>query len=192
MPAIIGRATKLLIVMGGAYPVTAPRSPRTEWRAPEVEVRLRAMDDVLGYEGKHVVVTGAASGMGEQGARICHELAANVTALDLKPVSTPVKTSLTIDLLDQGSIDSVVAEIDGPVASLFSCAGLPGPPFTDLQVATVNFIGARQLIEGLLPKMPEGASISCIASGAGVGWQQELETYGPLLATTSFADAVAW
>ena len=39
--------------------------------------------------------------------------------------------------------------------------------------------------------MPEGSSIACIASGAGVGWQQELETYAPLLATTSFADAVA-
>ena len=67
------------------------------------------MDDVLGYEGKHVVVTGAASGMGEQVARILHELGANVTALDLKPVSTPVKTSLTLDLLDQASIDGVVA-----------------------------------------------------------------------------------
>jgi NAD(P)-dependent dehydrogenase (short-subunit alcohol dehydrogenase family) len=150
------------------------------------------MDDVLGYEGKHVVVTGAASGMGEQVARICHELGANVTALDLKPVSTPVKTSLTLDLLDQGSIDGVVAEIEGPIDSVFSCAGLPGPPFSDVQVATVNFIGARHLIEGLLEQMPEGSSISCIASGAGVGWQQELETYAPLHATTSFAEALAW
>ena len=56
----------------------------------------------------------------------------------------------------------------------------------------MNFIGARHLIEGLLPKMPEGSSISCIASGAGVGWQQELETYAPLLATTSFDDGVEW
>jgi NAD(P)-dependent dehydrogenase (short-subunit alcohol dehydrogenase family) len=150
------------------------------------------MDDVLGYEGKHVVVTGAASGMGEQVARICHELGAHVTALDLKPVSTPVKTTLTIDLLDPSSIDDVVGAIEGPVDSVFSCAGLPGPPFTDLQVATVNFIGARHLLESLLPKLPEGASVACIASGAGVGWQQELATYAPLLATTSFAEALAW
>jgi len=150
------------------------------------------MNDVLGYEGKHVVVTGAASGMGEQVARICHELGARVTALDVKPVSTPVTASLTLDLLDPASIDAVVARIDGPVDSVFSCAGLPGPPFTDVQVATVNFVGARALIEGLLPKMPEGASISCIASGAGVGWQQELETYAPLLATTSFAEGLQW
>jgi len=74
-----------------------------------------------------VVVTGAASGMGEQVARILHELGANVTALDLKPVSTPVKTSLTLDLLDQASIDGVVGQLDGPIDSVFSCAGLPGP-----------------------------------------------------------------
>ena len=150
------------------------------------------MDDVLGYEGKHVVVTGAASGMGEQVARICHELGARVTGLDVKPVSTPVARSITLDLLNAASIDAVIAEMAGPVDSVFSCAGLPGPPFTDLQVATVNFIGARTLIEGLLDKMPEGASVSCIASGAGVGWQQELATFAPLLATETFADAVAW
>jgi NAD(P)-dependent dehydrogenase (short-subunit alcohol dehydrogenase family) len=150
------------------------------------------MDDVLGYEGKHAVVTGAASGMGEQVARICHELGANVTALDVKPVSTPVKTSIALDLLDPASIDSAVAQIDGPVDAVFSCAGLPGPPFSDLQTAIVNFIGARALIEGLLAKIPEGGAVACIASGAGVGWQQELANYAPLLATETFEDAVAW
>ncbi len=150
------------------------------------------MDDVLGYEDRHVVVTGAASGMGEQVARICHELGARVTALDLKAVTTPVTASLELDLGSRASIEVVVAAIDGPVDSIFSCAGLPGPPFSDVQVATVNFIGARALIDGLLDRMPEGSSVSCIASGAGIGWQQELEMYAPLLATEGFDEAVAW
>ena len=150
------------------------------------------MDDVLGYEGKHVVVTGAASGMGEQVARICHELGANVTALDLKPVSTPVKTSLTLDLLDQGSIDGVVAEIEGPIDSVFSCAGLPGPPFADLDVLLVNFIGARHLIEQLVPRMPEGAAIASIASNAGLGWQQQVATLMPFIVTDGFDAGKAW
>src|SRR4029078_8725747 len=154
IPANSGRATKLVMRMHPVYPIG--------WRGSRPVVSLRPMDDVLRYEGKDVVVTGAASGMGEQVARILHELGANVTALDLKPVSTPVKTSLTLDLLDQASIDGVVGQLDGPIDSVFSCAGLPGPPFTDLQTAIVNFIGARHLIEGLLPKMPEGSSISCI------------------------------
>src|SRR5215213_11709560 len=105
------------------YPLPGGRTPArsAHWRAWRAIVRLRPMDDVLGYEGKHAVVTGAASGMGEQVARICHELGANVTALDLKPVSTPVKTSITLDLLDRASIDSVVEQIDGPVDAMFSC-----------------------------------------------------------------------
>lgn len=37
------------------------------------------MKDVLRYEGKSVVVTGAASGMGEATARILVELGAQVT-----------------------------------------------------------------------------------------------------------------
>ena len=179
MPARRGRATKLLMRMAPGV----PDAGRASIDRCGAVVSLGPMDDVLGYEGKHAVVTGAASGMGEQVARICHELGANVTALDLKPVSTPVKTSIELDLLDHASIDSVVAQIDDPVDAVFSCAGLPGPPFTDLQTAIVNFIGARTLMEGLLPKIPEGGAIACIASGAGVGWQQELANYAPLLAT---------
>ena len=147
------------------------------------------MDDVLGYEGKHVVVTGAASGMGEQVARICHELGANVTALDLKPVSTPVKTSITLDLLDQASIDGVVEQIDGPVDAVFSCAGLPGPPFTDLQTGDRELHRRPHAHRGAAAEDARGRAIACIASGAGVGWQQELANYAPLLATTTFEDA---
>src|SRR4029078_9026539 len=155
IPANSGRATKLVMRMHPVYPIG--------WRGSRPVVSLRPMDDVLRYEGKHAVVTAAASGMGEQVARICHELGANVTALDLKPVSTPVKTSITLDLLDHTSIDSVVEQIAGPVDAVFSCAGLPGPPFTDLQTGIVNFVGARTLMDGLLPKKAAGADIACSA-----------------------------
>ena len=150
------------------------------------------MDDVLGYEGKRVVVTGAASGMAEQAAMILTELGAEVIALDIKPVSAPVAAAIEVDLGDRASIDAALAAIDGGIDSVFSCAGLPGPPFTDVQVVTVNFIGARHLIEGLLDQMPSGSSVGCIASAAGIGWQQQIEMFAPLLATTSFEDAVAW
>ena len=150
------------------------------------------MDDVLGYEGKRVVVTGAASGMAEQAAIILSDLGAEVIALDIKAVSAPVKTAIEIDLGDRTSIDAALAAIDGPVDAVFSCAGLPGPPFTDVEVVTVNFIGARHLIEGLVDQMPSGSAVACIASAAGIGWQQQIETFAPLLATETFEDAVAW
>ena len=42
------------------------------------------MDDVLGYEGKKVLVTGAASGMGAATASILSELGAEVHGLDIQ------------------------------------------------------------------------------------------------------------
>ena len=42
------------------------------------------MNDVLQYEGKRVIVTGAASGMGAATAEILVELGAEVHAIDIK------------------------------------------------------------------------------------------------------------
>jgi NAD(P)-dependent dehydrogenase (short-subunit alcohol dehydrogenase family) len=68
------------------------------------------------------------------------------------------------------------ARVRTPVHAFFNCAGLPGPPFSDLDVMLVNFVGARHLIEQVLPKMPEGSAIAYVASNAGLGWQQHLGT----------------
>lgn len=150
------------------------------------------MDDVLGYAGKHVIVTGAASGMGEAAARLLIDVGALVTALDVKETALPVHRQLHVDLRDPDAITTAAAEVDGPVQAVFSVAGLPGPPFSDLDTITVNFIGARLLIESLLPKMAPGGAIVCVASNAGLGWQQELDVLLPFVSTPGFAEAVAW
>ncbi len=150
------------------------------------------MDDVLGYEGKSVVVTGAASGMGEATAQILVDLGAVVTALDIKPTTVAVAQSHQIDLRDAASIEGVAAAIDGPVDALFSCAGLPGPPFSEWDTILVNFVGARHLAELLVPKMPSGSSISVISSSAAIGWQNHIKVITGLLETTGFAGAVEW
>jgi NAD(P)-dependent dehydrogenase (short-subunit alcohol dehydrogenase family) len=150
------------------------------------------VDDVLGYGGKRVVVTGAASGMGEAAARALVEVGAEVIALDVKPADVGARSSLLVDLKDKASIDAAVAQIGGPVDSVFSVAGLPGPPFSDLDTVIVNFIGARHLIESLVPQMPEGSSAVCVASNAGLGWQQDIERLLPLVSTPDFDSAVAW
>lgn len=150
------------------------------------------MEDVLGYEGKHAVVTGAASGMGAATAALLVDLGARVTAMDVKPVETAGVVSVTVDLLDKDSIAAAVAAVDGPVDALFSVAGLPGPPFSDLETTTVNFIGARLLMESLASTMPAGAAIVAVASNAGLGWQNEYEALRPLVETPGFDEAVAW
>lgn len=150
------------------------------------------MRDVLGYEGKSVVVTGAASGMGQATAAILTELGAEVTALDIKPTTVSVTRSLTIDLRDREDIERTAAQIDGPIDGLFSCAGLPGPPFSEWDTMLVNFVGARHLAEQLVPKMTRGSAISVISSSAAIGWQDHIKTITGLLETRGFDAAVEW
>jgi len=148
------------------------------------------MDDPLQYQGKHVVVTGVASGIGAATARILLDLGARVTGLDVKTSDLPLDASMIVDLLDRSSIDATVAEISGPVDAVFSVAGLPGEPFSDMDTVTVNFIGARHLIESLLPKLSAGAAIVCVGSNAGLGWEQDVDKFLPLITSDGFDAAV--
>jgi NAD(P)-dependent dehydrogenase (short-subunit alcohol dehydrogenase family) len=149
-------------------------------------------NDVLGYQGAAVVVTGAASGMGAATAQILVDLGAHVTAIDIKPTAVAVARSLEADLRDRAAIEAAAETIEVPVDALFSCAGLPGPPFSELDTMKVNWVGARHLAQQLVPKMRPGSSISAISSSAAVGWWDQMETLRPLLATRSFDEAVAW
>lgn len=150
------------------------------------------MDDVLGFRDASVVVTGAASGMGAATARILVDLGARVTALDIKPTEVAVTRHQEVDLRDAASIEAAAASIDEPVDALFSCAGLPGPPFSELDTMLVNFVGARHLAQQLVPKMPAGSAITAISSAAAVGWQDQLPLVTQLLATDGFEAAVDW
>src|ERR1700722_17705949 len=80
------------------------------------------MDDVLGYAGRHVVVTGAASGMGAATAAILTKLGARVTALDVRPTEVSVDRVLEVDLRDRVSIERAAESIEGPVDGYFGCA----------------------------------------------------------------------
>lgn len=149
------------------------------------------MTDALGYQGAAVVVTGAASGMGAATAQILLDLGATVTALDIRPTDVAVDQYIEVDLRDPASIEAAAASIER-VDGLFSCAGLPGPPFSELDTMKVNFVGARHLAEQLVPKMPSGSAITAIASSAAVGWFDQMQTIAPLLETKGYDEAVAW
>ena len=150
------------------------------------------MKDPLQYEGKRVVVTGCASGMGAAAASILVELGAEVIGLDVKPTEVPVKSFVHVDLRDKASIDAAVTAIGTPVDSIFSIAGLPGAPFSEVDTVVGNFVGARHLIESLVPSLSPGASIICVASNAGLGWQQDLEALMPIVTTDGFDAGKSW
>jgi NAD(P)-dependent dehydrogenase (short-subunit alcohol dehydrogenase family) len=147
--------------------------------------------DVLQYEGKTVVVTGAASGMGAATAGILDELGAVVHGIDVKEGPAPVAAFHLCDLGDPARIEATVAGIDGPIDSLFNCAGLPTTAPAQ-QIVRVNFLGHRHLTELVLPRVAEGGSVGFISSAAGMAWETHLERYLELLATDGFEAGRAW
>ena len=150
------------------------------------------MDNVLGYAGKRVIVSGAASGMGAATTALLVELGAEVHAVDIKKPDTTGLASFTeTDLREPAEIDAAVRRIGKIVDCLFNCAGLPNT-FSNLDVMLVNFCGLRHLTETVIPNMVEGGAIASIASSAGIGWLMNMDVLGELLATPDSAAARAW
>ncbi len=148
--------------------------------------------DILGYVGERVVVTGAASGMGAAVARLLGEQGAEVHALDVQPVEAPAKQSIHCDLRDRESIDAALTRLPESLFGVFHCAGLPGPPFSNLDTMLVNFVGPRHLTAGLLPRLVRGGAISSISSVAGMGWEKNREAVEALLDTPDFDAGSDW
>ena len=150
------------------------------------------MRDPLGYEGRTVVMTGAASGMGDAAARLLVELGAEVHVLDIGEVTAPVAGSIVTDLSDEGSIAAAVSRLPDEVHALFNCAGVPHPPAPPLTTMLVNFVGLRAVTEALVPRIPAGGAIASIASSAGAGWRDNLDRVQDFLGRATFGEASAW
>ncbi|SON62172.1 Coniferyl-alcohol dehydrogenase [Mycobacterium simulans] len=146
--------------------------------------------ELLGYEGKRVLVVGGATGMGAAAAQIAKSLDAHVTVMDYAPVDYDTDRVISLDLSDQDSIDRAVDELDGPLDSLFSAAGVADGP----KLMRVNFIGHRHLIERLFANnmLNRGSAICFISSVAGMGWENDLELVQDFLATPDYKAAHNW
>jgi NAD(P)-dependent dehydrogenase (short-subunit alcohol dehydrogenase family) len=142
-----------------------------------------------------VVVTGCGSGIGAHVVRQVSGLGAQVVGLDLCPPAADAGSRLEfgeLDLADPDSIDRAVAAVGGPVDALFNVAGVSSGIGDPLRVATINFLGTRQLTEGLLPAMPAGSAIASVSSLAASGYLENRRTTAGLLATTTFAEGLDW
>ncbi|MFA4836862.1 MAG: coniferyl-alcohol dehydrogenase [Dehalococcoidia bacterium] len=150
------------------------------------------MKDLLGYKGKTAVITGCATGMGNAAAKNLIELGAEVYALDIKEVALPVKKYINIDLGKKESIEKVAKQLPEKIDCLFNCAALPGPPWSNLDVTMVNFVGIRHLTELVVPRLKPGGAIAIISSTAGVGYQKRMEPIKELLSISDYAKAREW
>jgi len=147
------------------------------------------MNDVLGYQGRNVVITGAASGMGQAAAELLVDLGARVYALDIADISVPVEQAIKVDMQDADSLDAAIARCPDEIYALFNCAGVPSPPFGRDDTVLINFSGLRYLTEALESRMEEGGGIASIASTAGMGWKPNLDTVRRFLSIDNTLDA---
>jgi NAD(P)-dependent dehydrogenase (short-subunit alcohol dehydrogenase family) len=153
---------------------------------------MTQIDELWRYDGKRVVVTGCASGIGEHVARQLTELGAEVVGLDVRQPALQLKEFHEVDLSDPTSIDQAAATIGGQVDALFNIAGVSSGIGDPLRVVTINFLGTRQLTEALVPAMPPGSAIANVSSLAASAYRENAVITAGLLDTVTMAEGIEW
>ena len=150
--------------------------------------------DGLGYRDTTVVLTGGSSGMGEAAARILGELGAKVHIVDMQQPKVPCAGYYKTDLSDPEQVSATARALHkiGPIDFLFPCAGIPPHIMGPLKCMLVNYVGARQFVEEVLPAMKDGGGIAIISSDACLSWQKNLAQNLELLAISDPRAARRW
>jgi NAD(P)-dependent dehydrogenase (short-subunit alcohol dehydrogenase family) len=153
---------------------------------------MTSTDELWRYDGKRVVVTGCASGIGEHVARQLTDLGAEVVGLDVRRPALQLKEFHEVDLSDPASIDQAAATVAGQVDALFNIAGVSSGIGDPLRVVTINFLGTRQFTEALIPAMPPGSAIANVSSLAASAYRENAVVTAGLLETATMAEGIEW
>jgi len=133
----------------------------------------------MGLDGRRIIVTGAASGIGAATATELRRRDAIVLGVDRNPCDQ-VDEFIRADLSDPDGVDDLIAALPEGCDGLCNIAGV-APTRPAIEVLAVNTIALIRLSEGLAPKLAEGASIVNLASMAGNGWRDNVEQVSELL-----------
>lgn len=150
--------------------------------------------ELVRYDGRHAVVTGAASGIGARVAQACARLGARVTGLDRRaPESGSVLTDFVdVDLADPDSVAAAAAAVPGGIDVLFNVAGVSSGIGDPLAVVTINFLGTRAFTEAVAPRLNPGGAVVNVSSLAARNYRENAAVTTGLLDTTGMADGIAW
>ena len=144
----------------------------------------------MNLSGKQIIVTGAASGIGQQSAKIMHEQGATIVGFDRNEPPAYVDEYIHVDFTDRASINNAVDNFSGSADALCNIAGVP-PTAPVVTVVTVNFIGLRYFTERIIGSINDGGSIVNMASLAGVGWPQAVADISRFIESADFENAGA-
>lgn len=152
------------------------------------------MERSVNFSGRTVILTGAASGIGHEAAKLIRDLGGNVIAFDWKPVVIDGVDWVEVDLGDETSVRNAVVSVGAEeLDAICNIAAVSsGMGFTPEKLVAINFCGTRMLTELLLPRLRRGGAVVCVSSGAARVWLDRLHVVSALVETEGFAQAQAW
>ena len=124
-------------------------------------------------DGKTIIVTGCASGIGLETARLVKALGGDVLGVDVNMSTQHVDVLYRADLSDRRAIEALAQALPAGAHGIANIAGLP-PTAPAEKVLKVNLLGLKHFTERMIPRLADGASIVNLASLAGIGWPQAL------------------
>lgn len=146
--------------------------------------------EMLELPGRHIAVTGAASGIGAAVAAALAVLGAEVTGIDRAPCRG-VADSVVADLSTLDGVLAAADQIKEPLDGLCNCAGVPGSALA-ATVLRVNVLALRSLSTALESRLPAGSAIVNMASLAGSGWRDRHDDVEKFLSHEDWDSALAW
>jgi len=150
------------------------------------------MSHPFDYSNKRVVLTGAYSGVGAALLDVLAELGGpEVIALDIKQPEGPTSRFIETNMGNADSVANAIDAIEGPIDVLFNNAGIAATHAVE-DVMAVNWLGLRQLSEGLLPQIKEDGSIANTASIAGGQWPGHLQEVLECIAIEDRGELFGW
>lgn len=147
---------------------------------------------LFGFEGKKVVITGAASGMARAATELLIALGAEVHAIDLNPIDLPVAKAYQANLAEKEEIERIVTELPDHIEAFFSCHGVSHVLGREILLSKINFLGQKYMTELLVPKMNEWGSVTYISSIGAFGWEQDFKNCRELIEQPTWEDSIKW
>lgn len=126
-------------------------------------------------KGKTIIVTGCASGIGLETARMVKKFGGRVLGVDRTMTHEHVDEMYRADLSDPQMIEQLVQALPSGVHGIANIAGVP-PTAPAALVLKVNLVGLKAFTLGMIPKLADGASIVNLASLAGFGWPNQVSS----------------
>ena len=117
-------------------------------------------------------ITGVASGIGAELARILTSQGHRVIGFDITETEENIAKFIPLDLNDADSIMAAAAAVDEQLDGLCNNAGLPPRDRLEAAILQVNFLGTRAFTDAMLPHLRIGGSLLHMASRAGHGWRE--------------------